>query len=174
MHKPFDIPLIALTLLSIFSCHPASNRQIKIDSVSVPSTMLGDTTLLDSMNDSNQMENITKRCHQTKDQLTGLIFYENPEKSAENTGGIDALRRTFEKQLTVDLTAEDVPANPSGIAFIIDTNGIILGERISATTDSSIGKQMIKVVKSFSWKPAECNGKRVTSMVKQTLILEFQ
>jgi len=120
----------------------------------------------------NKIADKDSGCLKKTDTLTKLRYSPKPEKPAENIGGANALTRSFQKNILLDSLAE-IPVNPSRIAWIVKSDGMITGERILNGTDSVIGLQMIAIVKSFKWTPGECNGKKVNSLLWQSIIFEF-
>jgi len=104
------------------------------------------------------------RCRTEKDQLTNKIIYSTVDKEAINEGGQAALLRAFGK-ISLDSISDD-PDTRFIIAFVVQPDGQITGERIIKDKTGNVGKQMIKMAKSFKWTPAECGGRKVPMLVK--------
>ena len=101
-------------------------------------------------------------CPHKKDLLTGKVITTTYDKLAVTKGGINLLYKAFAK-----VKIDSVPNGATTkftIAFIVDVNGRISGERVIKDDVGGVGNQMIKIVKSFKWIPATCNGKKVTSL----------
>jgi hypothetical protein len=112
-----------------------------------------------------------KACRTVLDSLTMKTIYCEVDKNAENEGGEPALMRQFAK-ITLDSIPEDLDTKVI-IAFIVDENGRIFGERVVKDKTNAVGQKMIRIVKSFKWKPAECKGNRVPAIVKLPLQICF-
>ncbi|MBB6236718.1 hypothetical protein HDC90_001330 [Pedobacter sp. AK013] len=101
-------------------------------------------------------------CVTKKDLLTGKMIYTTFDEPAVNKGGVVLLYRAFGK-----IKIDSVPHGATTkftIAFVVDVDGSISGERIIEDEVGGVGDQMIKIVKSFKWSPAMCNGKQVASL----------
>jgi hypothetical protein len=70
--------------------------------------------------------------------------------------------------LPVDVTDTKVV-----VAFVVDKNGQISGERIVSDKISGVGKTMIEIAKSFRWTPAKCNWKNVATVVELSMQICF-
>jgi len=106
-------------------------------------------------------------CRTERDRLTKQIIYSTVDKEPENEGGQVALLREFNRIIS-DSLPDDLDTRFI-IAFVVDPNGHISGERIIRDKIGNVGQQMIKIVKSFKWAPAECNGRKVSMLVKLPL-----
>ena len=111
-------------------------------------------------------------CQTEKDSLTKKVVYTSADKQAENEGGQSALMRQYEN-ITLDSIPPDFDTKFI-VAFIVETNGQITGEKIVKDKTGSIGQQMIKIAKSFRWTPAECDGKKIPMLVKLPLQICLQ
>ena len=98
------------------------------------------------------------------DSLTKKIIYITVDKDAVNDGGQIALMRQYEK-ITLDSIPYDLDTKFI-IAFIVEADGQITGERIIKDKTGNVGQLMIKIAKSFKWTPAECDGRKVPMLVK--------
>jgi hypothetical protein len=112
------------------------------------------------------IEEVTS-CKTEFDSLTNRIVYVEVDKGAENEGGQSALMRQYAK-ITLDSIPDDFDTKFI-IAFIVEVNGQIHGERVIKDKTGTLGQQMIRIVKSFKWTPAECNGQKVPVLVKLPL-----
>jgi hypothetical protein len=107
-------------------------------------------------------------CKKIKDTLTKEVVYVTVDTEAKNEGGPSALVREYN-----NISLGSMPHNYDTkfvIAFIVKADGQIIGERIlKDNAGGSVGAQMIKIVKSLKWIPAECNKRKVASLVKVPL-----
>jgi hypothetical protein len=104
-------------------------------------------------------------CKKIMDTLTKEVVYVTVDKEAKNEGGPSELVGKYNK-----ISLDSIPDNYDTkfvIAFIVKADGQIIGERIlKDKAGGSVGAQMIKIVKSLKWIPAECNKRKVASLVK--------
>jgi hypothetical protein len=108
-------------------------------------------------------------CKTQRDDLTKTTVYITAEIEPLNAGGLPALIREFGKRIILDSIPDDLDTKFI-IAFIVKKDGQIIGERIlKDKTGGTVGRQMIKIVKSIKWTPAECDGKKVSMLVKLPL-----
>jgi hypothetical protein len=113
-----------------------------------------------------------KNCKTEIDSLTNKTIYISVDKAAVNAGGQIALMRQYEK-----ITLDSIPDNFDTkfiIAFVVEADGQITGERIIKDKVGNVGLNMIKIAKSFKWTPAECDGRKVPSLVKLPLQMRLQ
>jgi len=101
-------------------------------------------------------------CETQVDSLTKRIVYTSADISPENAGGQSALMRQYAK-INLDTIPEDYDTKFI-IAFIVDIDGSIFGERIIKDKTNKVGKQILDIVKTFKWTPAICNGKKVAML----------
>lgn len=101
-------------------------------------------------------------CTQKKDLITGKMISTSFDELAANKGGVVLLYRAFGK-IKID-SVPHAATTKFTIAFVVDVDGSISGERIIKDEIGGVGDQMIKIVKSFKWSPAMCNGKQVASL----------
>ena len=106
-------------------------------------------------------------CKTERDSLTNKIVYIAVDKEAVNEGGLVALMRQY-RNINVD-SIPDVEETKFIVAFIVESDGQITGERIIKDKTYTVGQQMIKIAKSFKWIPAECKGQKVPMLVKLPL-----
>ncbi|MGN6492796.1 MAG: hypothetical protein ACTHLE_12425 [Agriterribacter sp.] len=113
-----------------------------------------------------------KHCKTEIDSLTKKTIYVKADKEAINAGGQIALMQQYEK-ITSDSIRNDFDTKFI-IAFIVETDGQITGERIIKDKMGNVGQQMIKIAKSFKWAPAECDGQKVPMLIKLPLQICLQ
>ena len=141
-------------------------------------TILTITFLTHSLNDTSFEKNKyldnedAIHCKTEIDSLTKKTVYITVDKEAVNEGGQVALLRQYES-ITLDSIPEDLDTKFI-IAFIVEPDGQINGERIIKDKIGSIGQRMIKIAKSFKWTPAECNGRKVPMLVQLPLQICLQ
>ena len=122
--------------------------------------------------DERSIIQVDTSCKTETDLFTKRIVYTAADKKAQNDGGEAALMRQFSK-ITLDTVPEDLDTK-FVVAFIVETDGEITGERVIKDKSGTVGKQMIKIVKSFRWAPAECDGKKVPMLVNIPLEICLQ
>jgi hypothetical protein len=59
------------------------------------------------------------------------------------------------------------------VAFIVDADGSLKGERIIKDETSKVGQQMLSIAKTFKWSPALCNGKKVAMLYTLPMIIDI-
>ena len=111
-------------------------------------------------------ENAT-HCKTEIDSLTKKTIYTTVDKVAVNEGGQMALIRQYEN-ITLDSIPDDLDTKYI-IAFVVEADGQITGERIIKNKTGNVGQRMIKIAKSFKWTPAECDGRKVPMLVRLPL-----
>lgn len=121
--------------------------------------------------DTNQ-HFLNKDCKTAIDSLTKKNIYTTVEKEAVNEGGKIALLQLFS-----GITLDSIPNDSDTkfiIAFIVESDGQVTGERIIKDKTGNIGQKMIKIAKSLQWMPAECNGRKVPTLVELPLQICLQ
>jgi hypothetical protein len=99
-------------------------------------------------------------CETKSDDLTKRVVYTKADVEPENEGGKAAIGRAFNKTFKLDTIPDDYDTR-FVVAFIVEKNGKISGERIIHDKTNSAGKRLIEIAKSFKWSPAVCNGQKV-------------
>jgi len=104
-------------------------------------------------------------CDFKTDPLTGKVIFTSADILPVNEGG----RNVLLSRLFREVPPDDLPPNADfsttiEVAFIVDTDGSIIGERIVSGKSDDTGKMILKIVKQFKWKPAVCNGKKVAML----------
>jgi hypothetical protein len=103
-------------------------------------------------------------CKTETDSVTHRIVYTSVDILPTNEGGLAALRKTMERNLDMDLLISDSLSSNIVVAFIVDKDGSIKGERIVNDHTGRIGQQMLDIVKTFKWIPGKCNGSKVATV----------
>ncbi len=94
-----------------------------------------------------------------------MTIYTTSDVLATNEGGQLAWAKRFEKEVTFDTIKRII--NPTVVvAFIVDVDGSIKGERVVVDETNRVGLKMLEVAKSFKWTPAACMGRKVASLRK--------
>ena len=99
-------------------------------------------------------------CKSEIDSVTRLKVYTTADIMPVNEGGPSALMRKLTKNVQVTSAPEDYDSRVI-VAFIVNPDGTIMGERVIQDQTSKVGKQMIAIVKEFKWHPGICNNKKV-------------
>jgi hypothetical protein len=112
-------------------------------------------------------------CKTGKDRLTGRVIYLSGDMGPEYFGGTAALVRRMSKEIkypdsgwTVEMRTQYL------VAFIVEPNGHISGERI-IRGKNQIGQQLLKIARSLTWTPGQCNGKKVPMLYKLPMNIDF-
>ena len=103
-------------------------------------------------------------CKTQEDTLTKRIIYISADVLPKNVGGQSALMKKYEK-IELDTIPTDYDTKFI-VAFIVDIDGNIFGERIIKDKTNKVGRQILDIAKSFKWTAAMCNGKKITMLHK--------
>lgn len=109
-------------------------------------------------------------CKTETDSLTKRFVYTTADISPTNEGGQIALMSKIDQ-----ITIMDVPKNYDSnfiVAFIVDVDGSIKGERIIKDCTNTVGQQMLEIVKALKWTPAKCNSKNVAMLNRLSIIID--
>lgn len=114
-------------------------------------------------------------CKTETDTLTKRVVYVTADIEPLNNGGNDILIGAFKKKIH---TTDSFPGTKDYdlsvvVAFIVDKDGSITGERIVRDKTQKLGAQMLEVIRSFKWTPAICNGKNVSMILKRKMIIDI-
>lgn len=107
---------------------------------------------------------VTDSCKTETDSLTKRRIYITAETEAKNEGGMAALMRRYAK-IKLDTIPDDYDTEFL-VAFIVESDGSITGERILKDKTRTVGIQMLAIAKTFKWSPAICNAKKVPMLRK--------
>ena len=113
-------------------------------------------------------------CSIGKDSLTGRQIYLNADVGPECEGGITAWLRHLNKTLKVTKSPTDPIRSTYVIAFIVDKNGRISGERSVDAPADDITRQLFAAARTIRWIPGKCHGKNVTMLKKVPIIIDYQ
>lgn len=104
-------------------------------------------------------------CKTQIDSITKEEIYITADILPDNEGGVGLLSKRLQREIFLDdslLTTELI--SKITVAFIIDIDGSIRGERAVNDKTNKTGQQMLKIIKSLKWKPAICNNRKVTML----------
>ena len=114
---------------------------------------------------------VDSNCKTEIDSITKQLVYKTADIEAINEGGEGKLQQALVRGINTDDIALDsimyVP--PIVVAFIVDKDGSIKGERVVSDITHKVGKQMLDIIKLFKWTPAKCNGKYVPMIKTQMM-----
>ena len=117
---------------------------------------------------------VSDTCRTGKDTLTGRQIYLSADSNPECEGGVPAWLRHLNKTL-------DVRKLPAGeirtryvIAFIVEKDGTISGERVVDLPANDVTKQLFAAARSIRWIPGKCHGKNVAMLLKVPVEIDYQ
>jgi hypothetical protein len=113
-------------------------------------------------------------CQTGKDTLTGRKIYLDADKGPECEGGTAAWLRHLNKTLGARETSSGEIRSSYTIAFIVEKDGTISGERVLGAPKSGITKQLFFAVRSIRWIPGRCHGKNVPMLYKLPIIIHYE
>ena len=109
-----------------------------------------------------RVENSFTDCRKQIDTLTKREIYVEADVLPSPGIGEAALRSRLEREI---LTPENVSPDNFNlnikVAFIVNLDGRISGERIISPKSEKTGKQLLKIAKSLKWVPGKCKGENV-------------
>ena len=115
------------------------------------------------------------KCKTEIDSITKQLVYKTADIEAREEGGDGKLQQVLERGINTDDIAVDsimyIP--PIVVAFIVDQDGSIKGERVVSDITHKVGKQMLDIIKLFKWTPAKCNDKNVPMIKTQIMIIDI-
>jgi hypothetical protein len=112
-------------------------------------------------------------CRTGKDTLTGRKVYLNGDSAPECEGGTAAWLRHVNKTLNVNKLPPGEIQSRYVIAFIVEKDGTISGERAVNTTKNDITKQLFAAVRTMRWIPGKCHGKTVAMLHTLPIIIDY-
>jgi len=132
------------------------------------------STFSDNHIDQTRVNNnpLNTDCAKKKDLLTGKMIYTTFDEPATNEGG----RAKLYKALS-NVRLDSIPNGASTrftVSFLVDVDGHISRERVVRDEVGKIGEQMLKIIKSFKWDPAMCNGKKVATLTTLSTLMCLQ
>jgi hypothetical protein len=113
-------------------------------------------------------------CRTGKDSLTGRRIYLNADTGPDCEGGTAAWLRHVNKTLKVSKATADPIRTRYVIAFIVDKNGTISGERTVDAPNDDITKQLFAAVRTIRWISGKCHGKNVTMLHTVGIGIDYQ
>lgn len=119
------------------------------------------------------------QCKFVIDSLTGkVVFIAADSQPVNDQGGKPALIKRLQR---LDFTNDSsIFAGTIIFSFIVDTTGIISSERINCNgynlrnedIANKKGNEILAIIKSFSWKTAMCNGKKISMLYSQIIHID--
>jgi periplasmic protein TonB len=102
-------------------------------------------------------------CSGLQDTLLHKVVYKFVDEMPEPVGGLASFYKYLSKQIKYPSSSQEIGGRII-VAFVIEKNGTIDGERIVkdfASGNHDLGKQVLDAIKHYQWKPGSCNGKPV-------------
>lgn len=112
-------------------------------------------------------------CRAGKDSLTGRIIYLDADTGPECEGGNTAWVKHLNKTLNVTKIPSGEIQSRYVIAFIVDKDGAISGERVVNGPKNSITNQLFAAVRTMRWIPGRCHGKKVSMLHTLPITIEY-
>ena len=97
------------------------------------------------------------------------MVYPDAGVMPESEGGPSARMRKLNKALVPDSVSDDIDPRIM-VAFIVDVDGSIKGERV-LNDKTGAGRKILTAVKELKWAPGRCNNKKVPVLYKLPLQL---
>lgn len=120
------------------------------------------------------LRTLTDTCRIGKDTLTGRRLYLEGEIGPECEGGTAAWLRHLNKTLDIRKLPTDEIRTSYIIAFIVEKDGTIRGERSVDGPPNDITKQLFAAARTIRWIPGKCHGKNVPMLLKLPVFIEYQ
>lgn len=122
----------------------------------------------------SQGNNKSDRALNTRiDSVTKKLIYDTVDVLPVNEGGKGALMKRLESGISTNISPKaDYDPNVI-VAFIVDTDGSIVGERVVKDDTNSVGKTALSIVKTFKWKPAKCGNRNVAMLYTLPIIVDI-
>ena len=113
-------------------------------------------------------------CKTGKDQVTGRTVYLTTDVEPQCQDGKPALLRKLNKSITFRDSSENEMHSQYMVAFIVEKDGKISGGRVIGDDTNTIGRQILQVVRSLSWLPGKCNGKKVAVLYRLPVTIDLR
>jgi hypothetical protein len=113
-------------------------------------------------------------CRTGIDSLTGKRIYLSADSGPECQGGVAAWLRHLNKTLDIRKLPTDEIRTTYVIAFIVQKDGTISGERSIDGPPTDITKQLFAAARTIRWIPGKCHGKNVSMLHKVPVIIDYQ
>ena len=111
-------------------------------------------------------------CRTEFDTLTKTKVYISADMLPQNDGGKPALFKSLSK-IGMPTITNDYDPNFI-VAFIVDIDGTIKGERIIRDQTGEVGHQILEIVKTLRWTAAKCKNRKVRMLYRLPLTIEVQ
>jgi protein TonB len=108
------------------------------------------------------------------DTLTHVPIFRVAEKMPSVEGGNAAIVKAILSKIKYPDSQRSSTDTKIIIAFIIDSNGDVVGERTIKNIDQTdIAEQLFKIIREMKWQPGTCEGNPVPVLQIFPLILEI-
>lgn len=111
-------------------------------------------------------------CKTQIDTLTKKVIYTTADVLPTNEGGEGELNKKLERGISTDVVFPNDFDGSIVVAFIIDADGSIKGERIIKDKTNKVGQRMLDIAKTFKWAPAICKGKKIAMLYTLTTFID--
>jgi hypothetical protein len=112
-------------------------------------------------------------CRTGQDRLTGKKIYLDADTGPECEGGTVAWFRHLNKTLKVTKMPSGEVQSTYIIAFVVDKDGTISGERVVNGPKNAITNQLFAAVRTIRWIPGRCHGKNVAMLRMLPITIEY-
>jgi outer membrane biosynthesis protein TonB len=113
-------------------------------------------------------------CKTGKDKLTGRTVYLTADVEPKCEGGKAEFMRRVNRSITFpDSVSSNELESEFIVAFVVEANGKISGERVVHDNTNKVGQQLLRVVKTLRWLPGKCNGRNVAMLYRLPVIIDF-
>ena len=114
-------------------------------------------------------------CYAQLDTLTKLEVYKFVDIMPSVEGGMNVLYTDISRQLGKIDADEKVDQGKIVIAFIIDTTGQVIGERvIKGAAGSELMNGILETIRKAKWKPGSCKGTPVPVIQLLPIYIDFK
>jgi hypothetical protein len=120
-------------------------------------------------------KDVKNPCVSKVDTLTNVEVFLTVDKSPTVQGGMQALYTEVAKKIKYPDSEGDRTGAKVFVAFIVNTDGQIKGQRIVKNIDGTdLAEQLLDIIDDMKWIPGLCKGKPVATLLVMPMIIDVK